>query len=457
MIKRLTGSLCALTLMAAAQLSAGSLDTLSNQTASYFFSTAQTAATSGAGIIPYNPAGTALLGKGFYLEASNQTILKFYNESVDSAFLSDDYSQNMPTPSLPSLSLAYNFGRVGPGNLALYANGGICAGGGGLDWKDGTVGTNALVAKVASGLSASAPTTAAAGSTTSLEASSVYYGLGAGLGYSFFDDRVSASAGVRYVMAERSGTVKGQLNMVTTVAPGVNVPWTLGVDYDYTYSARGFTPIFGLDVRPTKALTLGFRYEMETALEFEYDTDTATGTSSVASPTLAALAQGAVDSLNQDGQKSQQNLPQVFSFAAEYAFNPKLTMSAGTNLYFLGAADLDGLEDDFGVGYELNLAGQYLLTEKFLVGGTFMYSNQGTKDSYYEDEANMLAASANPPLDSLTFGLGGKYNLVRTLDVLLAGAYIHYLPVDATTDAYKLDVNYKKDIVNLCLGASYKF
>jgi long-chain fatty acid transport protein len=456
MIKRLTGSLCALTLMAAAQLSAGSLDTLSNQTASYFFSTAQTAATSGAGIIPYNPAGTALLGKGFYLEASNQTILKFYNESVDSAALSEDYSQNMPTPSLPSLSLAYNFGRIGPGNLAIYANGGICAGGGGLDWKDGTVGTNALVASVAKGLSAHAPTSAAAGSTTSLEASSVYYGLGAGLGYSFFDDRVSASAGVRYVMAERSGTVTGKLNLVTTT-PGGNVPWTLGVDYDYTYSARGFTPIFGLDIRPVTGLTLGFRYEMETALEFEYDTDTATGTSSVASPTLAALAQGAVNNLNQDGQKVQQNLPQVFSFAAEYVFNPKLTVSAGTNLYFLGAADLDGVEDDFGVGYELNLAGQYQMTKKLLVGGTFMYSNQSTKDSYYEKEANMLAASANPPLDSLTFGLGGKYNLFRTLDVLLCGAYIHYIHVDATTETYKLDVNYKKDIVNLCIGASYKF
>ena len=456
MIKRLTGSLCAFALAAAAQLSAGSLDTLSNQTASYFFSTAQTAATSGAGIIPYNPAGTALLGKGFYLEASNQTILKFYNESVDSAVGSNDYSQNMPTPSLPSLSLAYNFGRVGPGNLALYANGGICAGGGGLDWKDGTIGTNAMVSSVASGLSAYAPTSPAAGSTTSLEASSVYYGLGAGLGYSFFDDRVSASAGVRYVMAERSGTVSGKLNMATNTIDGL-IPWTLGIDYDYTYSARGFTPIFGLDVRPSKALTLGFRYEMETALEFEYDTDTATGASSVARTDLAMLAQGAISKLNQDGQKSQQNLPQVISFAAEYAFNPKLTMSAGTNLYFLGAADLDGLEDDFGVGYELNLAGQYLVTKKLLVGGTFMYSNQGTKDSYYEDEANMLAASANPPLDSLTFGLGGKYNLVRSLDVLLAGAYIHYLPVDATTDNYKLDVNYKKDIVNLCLGASYKF
>lgn len=414
---------------AAATLSAGSLDTLSNQSASYFFSTAQTASTAGAGIIPYNPAGTALLEKGFYLDASSQTIFKFYSETDDSALLNDTYKQNEPTPSLPSLNFAYNFGEVGPGKLAVYANGGIPAGGGGLNWKDGTIATNVLKTYL---------------SGTSFKASSIYYGVGGGISYAFLDNKVSASAGARYVMAQRSGTIKGT---ATAALSGYGITGTQTLDFEYT--AQGVTPIFGLDIRPIDRLTLGFRYEMETPLEFEYDVNKI-------DPFYSAVLK--LNGL--DGLKVQENLPQVFSFAAEYQFTPEFTLSTGTNLYFLGAADLDGTEDYFGVGYELNLAAQYQLTKKLLVGGTFMYSEQSTKDSYFEEDnelMTLLAASGNPPLDSLTFGTGAKYNIWKSLDLLLTGAYIHYLPVEATTDKYKLDVTYNKDIVEICLGASYKF
>lgn len=440
---------------AAATLSAGSLDYLSNQNASYFFSTAQTASTAGASSVPYNPAGTALLDKGFYLDVSNQTILKYYDESVNSTYLNGSYSQKDPTPFLPSLALAYNFGNVGPGKLALYGNGGITAGGGNLKWNDGTIGTNAFGLNIAKSVTSTAPN----GGSTELSASSIYYGLGTGVSYAFLDDKVSASAGLRYVNAQRSGSISGTLKFLTSGAGA----WNVNVDYDYTYSAQGITPIFGLNVRPVSGLTLGVRYEMETKLDFTYsnDTPTVSDTFPIAAYN-AQIANNVASQLNWAGKKIRQDLPQVLSVGAEYVFTPKFTLSAGTNLYFMNAATLENMQgedvsDFFGVGYELNLAGQYKFTDKLLAGLTAMYSNQGAKSSYYEDDANLLVASANPALDSVTIGGGVKYNVIKSLDLLFSTSYVKYFDKSATTDTAKLAIDYKKTVYNFCLGVAYKF
>jgi hypothetical protein len=391
---------------------AGSLDTLSNQTARYFMNTAQAASTSGAGIIPYNPAGTALLGKGLYLDLTNQTIFKFYDETIKGGTLDESLSQNEPTPSLPSLNAAYNFGKIGVGNLAFYLNSGICAGGGSLNWKDGTNFTNSL------GLSG-----------FSFKASSVYYGVGGGVSYSFLNDMVSVSAGARYVIAKKSAEISGYYTGLGDQS------------LELSYDATGVTPIFGFDVRPVENLTLGFRYEGETSLEFEYDV-------SKADYIFSAYKL-------YDGKKTNQNLPQLISFGAEYIFTPKLTLNAGTTVYFLHNADLDGLEDYFNTGFEVSVAGKYAFTNKFTLGGTCMYAYQGTKDSYYETSANLMAASANPPLDSVTVGLGAIYSVLKNVDLNLDLGCSYYLPKDATV-ANTYDVSYKKTNITVGVGVSCK-
>jgi len=435
----------------AAVLSAGSLDYLSNQNASYFLNMAGVSATDGAEIVPYNPAGTALLDKGFYLDVTSQTLFKFYSESEDRV-LNEDYKLNNPTPFLPSLAAVYNFGKLGAGNLSVYLNGGICAGGGSLDWSDGTVGTNAYPAQIAKQVSSGpppVPTSPAAGSSSSLEVSSVYYGLGVGVGYSFLDDMLSASAGVRYVMAKRTGAMDASMNFST---PAIGGAWTLDVNYEYTQEARGFTPIFGFDARPIKGLTLGLRYEMETELEFEWDIDSLSAT--VSNPLVNSVATKLKTQLNTDGEKFNQNLPQIISFGAEYDFNPKLTMNFQTTVYMMNLADLNGVEDDYNTGYEVALSGRYAFTEKLLCGGSVMYTESGAKDSLYES-GDLLTVSANPPLDSLMFGLGVKYMVIKNLNVLLSGSYVDYLPKDVENGA--LEITYKKQVFNMGLGVSYMF
>jgi long-subunit fatty acid transport protein len=52
-------------------------------------------------------------------------------------------------------------------------------------------------------------------------------------------------------------------------------------------------------------------------------------------------------------------------------------------------------------------------------------------------------------------GLGATYTVIPNLDLTLALSWVHYLPEDVKTTA-GLDINYKKDIYNIALGASYR-
>ena len=159
--------------------------------------------------------------------------------------------------------------------------------------------------------------------------------------------------------------------------------------------------------------------------------------------------------LDNDGRKADMNLPAILSVGVDYAFSPKLAASFTSVLYFMNTADYEGMEDDFGVGYELSAGARYRPTEKLALGGTVMYSNQGAKSSFFENDTYILTTSANPSLNSVLAGLGAKYAVLKNLDLLLAGGYIYYIPESATSDA-GLDLTYEKQVVDVSVGASFK-
>jgi hypothetical protein len=145
--------LCAL--FSASGLFAGSLDYLANQSARYAMNFSRNAATDAADIVAYNPAGTALMAPGLYIDISNQTLFKPYEHEYDIAFTmapaldrSDTVEQNEPTLLLPNLFTVYNKGRIGPGSLAAYFQAGVVAGGGTLKYDDGTVGSSLALSDI---------------------------------------------------------------------------------------------------------------------------------------------------------------------------------------------------------------------------------------------------------------------------------------------------------------------
>jgi len=367
------------------------------------------------------------MGQGFFIDVSNQTLFKPYKQDVDVTIggtptLSESYKQDTPTWILPNVYLAYNFGQMGMGKLAVFGELGIVAGGGSLEW-DGTAGV------VAAGFT-----------DTKVKGSSVYYKAGLGASYAFLDDMLSVSAGVRYVYADRSGALDGKLRMFSMG----NGSYTVDIDSEWDYTAKGYTPVFGLDVKPMKELTLAARFEMETKLEFEYE-------QKKNNVNVTSVA----DMLNKDGVKANQNLPQILSLGAEYLVMPELTVGLTGTIYWINKADMEGYEDYFNTGYEVAVGATYKVMNELKVGASVMYTDQGAKDELLESTDNINTVSGNPVLDSWFFGLGATYTVIPNLDLTLALSWVHYLPEDVTT-AGGLDISYKKDIYNIALGASYK-
>ena len=61
---------------------AGSVDYLSNQSAANIRNYASNAKTDEADAVNYNPAGTAFMEDGMYIQANNQTIFKEYKQEI---------------------------------------------------------------------------------------------------------------------------------------------------------------------------------------------------------------------------------------------------------------------------------------------------------------------------------------------------------------------------------------
>jgi len=441
-------------LMVSSSVFAGSIDYLSNQSAKYLITLAgRTAATDGADIVSYNPAGTALMGEGFFIDVSNQTLFKPYSQDVEfdgSVYdlSKETYEQSTPTILLPNVYLVYNAGQIGIGKLAVFGQAGVVAGGGSLEWSDGTAGL--LAAAIGAGSRASSQVRSI---DAKVKGSSVYYAFGGGAAYSLIEDMISISAGAKYVIAERSATIDGIANLV---AAGPTL-WSLTIDSEYEYDASGYTPVFGLDIKPMKELTIGVKYEMETDLEFKYEQKKNNVTAS--NVAFAAVAKGVTAQLNKDGLKANQNLPQILAVAAEYIATPELVVSTGAQIYFLSKADMEGNEDFYGTGYEVSLGAVYKVMDALKVGGAFMYTSQGAKDELYTDKDQLNTVSGNPVLDSIFIGLGATYTVIPNLDLTLAVGWVHYLPEEADvvlSPGNTMKVEYSKEVYNIALGASYK-
>lgn len=454
-------------------LLAGSIDYLTNQSAKVAVTFHRVASTdASADIANYNPAGTAFLPKGLYLDLSSQMLFKIYNaEATGTNSGKNKYGQEEPTWYLPNFYALYNFGRLGPGRLATWIQAGIPAGGGTVKWKDGTVGTYGAYANSFSGYSAVDEQV----EDHSFEAYSVYYGIGIGAAYSFYNDMFSVSAGVRFVIPDRYARLTARS---TPILGGVG-DVRISLDAKFSWQSFGVTPVVGFAARPIKGLSLGLRYEVETFLTFKYKQEHLR-----TSPETIALVVNVYDSVQQslaegglrDGNKFNYNLPHIISFGAEYDMSfllKGLSLMTSFTLYLLPVADLgkyfdssDGTEDPlgdvneyFGVGWETGLAATWQALPALKVGAGFMYNTPGTKKKYFTDSKTMLNCSANPPLDSVTVGAGGTWLFESIgLDLTIAFAVTSYIPFKGgLSTAYEdYTVSYKKNVYTVVTGVSYQ-
>jgi long-chain fatty acid transport protein len=463
-LKKKLIAIAAALLLSTGTLFAGNLDYLGNQSAIYLQTLNRNAATDGADIINYNPAGTAFLPDGLHLDLSNQFLFKLYEHTVTArlngplsallgARIEDIFKPEAFTPLLPNFYLSYNFGNLGLGRLALNLQAGVVAGGGELDYGNGTGGSTFAIHGLRAALTAQGVPVGQINSQ-SFTASSIYYNVALGGAYSFLNDMFSLSAGARLVIPRRGFTLEAEF-----------INGTIG-KAEVEYNALGVTPIIGFDVRPIEKLTIGLRYEFETRLEFEYDVTTSAG-GTYGIPVIAALPQVLRGAGIVDGKKFNMNLPQILAAGVEYEVIPGLALDLSGTLYFLPQADLyfvsNGIEkgagDYFDMGYDIGIGAKWQVLKALRIGAGFSYTEVGAKQSYYDEQA--MNATANPPLDSVNFGLGVTYSFGFGLDINLGVLYAHYLPADykasASSGMVTAEGTNKKDVINIGLGVSYHY
>jgi long-chain fatty acid transport protein len=438
-------------------LSANSIDYNSNQSAKYYMNPARTASTDGADIAAYNPAGTAYMKPGLYIDVSEQFLMRNYEQDVsDGTLAKRTYKQDEPAYIYPNLFMVYNFGKTGPGKLAVYANAGVIGGGGSVKWN-GTAGYDEMALYLASYVAGLEGICNPISIRNRVEASSLYIGIGAGVSYSLFKDIISISLGGRFVHSERDFQINGELQFFSTISG----TWNQYYNSKWNYNADGGSPIFGLDIRPFRNLTVGIRYEAETKLKFEYEqTDNVANNNALNGATNTGASAQINSMFNMDGKKLNNNLPDILSLGVEYGITHRLAVSASGTFYDLSKADMNGFEEYCSNGWETSLGVTYKFSKSFKAGTGLTYTDIGVKESLPENLQLLKRYSLNPLLNSLMYGLGVTYTLWNDFDITLSGAYTYYFPENnnhiGTAYGANMDISYRKNIYAAALGVSCK-
>lgn len=393
----------------------------------------------------YNIAGTGFMPNGLFVEAGNQFVIKEYKNEVATKalepLLSDGTSYNDETfvYLYPNAEIVYKIN-----NFAFFANFGIYAGGGTLEYSEGTAITSmlflgkALEAKNAAAQYANMgdinTATKYANTATamqniaanhSLTVNSITYGEQVGLSYNF-GNIVSVSAGVRFLEATQSLSLESD---------GFKALGSTSNEVSCDADAFGVSPVFGIHVKPIDTLDFSAQIQLKTKLEYEV--------SNVENPTLA----GSIGIT--DGKKFRTDLPTALNIGVGYQVIEPLYVSSSFNYYFNKYADLNSIlgENDYSDSFEIAAGADYKFNEKWLASLGFAYGKQGTKDN-----SNNLF---NPVLDSFQIGFGGEFKPVEQLAVTLGGTYVKYFNDDYyVSGAYKTELS--KKLFMFSLGVTYK-
>lgn len=377
----------------ASQVFAGGIDAKTNLNAGYIRNPSRNTESERPEAALYNIAGTAFMADGLYLEAGNQFIFKTYSHEYSGT----EYKDEKPVFLFPNAEIVYKHGKLG-----FFGTFQVAAGGGSLEYKDGSAATAKAIYALTHSLL-----------PHSLDIYSVTFGQNLGASYAI-NDKVSLSGAVRLLESNQSMELK---------ANGLG---TLG----YEASGFGVGGIFGVNWRPVENLDLAFQYKTVTKMECEIDS-----------------TKGGIAALGiSKGDKYDADISPEFNFGAGYKID-NLYLSSSFNYYFNGQADmgsaLSSENYDYDDSWEIYGGADYKINEKFLVSGGIGYSKQGFNDKYN----NVFS----PVLDCVSFGLGGEITPVKALTVAFGGMYAKYLEEEYNS----LTLN--KSIIMLGLSATYKF
>jgi len=398
---------------------AGGILTNTNQSVQFTRMLARNASTD-IDAVYFNPAGITQLADGFHFALHNQTISQGRIVTSTFSYLNrEKYEGDTFVPVFPNLYAVYKKEK-----MAFALGFGPIAGGGSAEFKNGLPDLEMPLSLIPLSIRAAGIPTSAYSVDLAFEGVSIIYGIQFSTAYAL-SEKVSVSVGARYNIA--SNTYEGSLKnvMVNPNAPALGLGGTLipatnfftaigdpvtamglsDQEVDAKQSGNGITPIIGLNIKPSRCLNIGLKYEMATKMEIENETQ----------KDLIAMPQF------EDGRKMRKDLPAILAAGVSYRVSDPLLISVGGNLYFDKDANWEGREKlvDSNL-WEMQIGAQYAVSENIKVSAGFQHTANGVSDMYQTGLDYFVGANA--------IGAGARIGLGGALALELGGLYTMYQP-----------------------------
>ncbi|MGB8427094.1 MAG: hypothetical protein WCD88_15010 [Desulfobacterales bacterium] len=431
--------LCGLGILALASspLHAGGIINKNNQSADYIRTLNRSAATDYPDIAVFNPAGIMQMENGGYAKLDVMYYAKNYSNTVpNNAFVPfnqpfGELSQDTPSV-IPALFAVYKQDRWA-GFFAFT----IPAGGGELEYDDGSARTVQLAGSISQAFNLGATGGATNRQPYNLIASqkekvkdSVAYGFSLGGSYAI-NKMWSVAAAARYVYSTRE--FDGQATIASSA--GLAPPFPLSLDIKE--SDGGIGGYFGVNFSPNDKLNTAVTFYTSTDIKYERDVKKDTR---LPNGRLLSEVTGF-----QDGSTIQDDIPGQLGIGVSYKFLPQLNVAVNYVLYLEKSATIQTFSGE-GNSWDLGLTAEYTFSPQWKASVGYLY----TDIKLPVDQ--QIRQPEEPKLDANSFGAGVVFSPTTAWDITFGGLYVDYK--DVTDD---FGINYDKSVWNLSAGVTWKF
>lgn len=401
----------------------------------------------------YNIAGTGFMENGLHIEVGNQFIIKEYANTLATKAgtipSGTKYNDETFVWFYPNIDIVYKMN-----NWAFFGNFGIYAGGGKLEYSEGTsvtalaflgkastyseqakmaeaaataVGDASKAAeysKKAQAAGNAAKNLLAASGNHFLTINSITYGEQIGVAYNLFDI-VSLSAAIRFLQGDQKLTLESAY---------FNAISGQGNEVGCKSFAFGVSPVFGAHVRLFEKLDIAAQLQVKTVMKYEVN--------DVTGKTIAKEI-GVTD-----GKTFRSDLPTALNLGLGYRVIDPLYISTSFNYYFNKSADCDTVigTNSYDDSFEIAAGADYTINDFVIVSAGLAYGKQGTTSS-----ANNVF---NPILDSFQIGFGAEIKPIKILTITAGGTWVKYFDTTYTKSGYDIDLS--KKLFMFSLGATLK-
>ncbi|MBO7048975.1 MAG: outer membrane protein transport protein [Spirochaetia bacterium] len=364
----------------------------------------------------HNPAGTAFMKDGLYVEAGNQFLYKEYSNKLNG----ETYKTDVPSFFYPDFTIVWKKDKT-----AIFTGLTVESGGGELKYKDGNAQTVGLLAQMA----ARAGIPAIAGLGHSMDVYSVVFTSTTGIAHQFWEDHLSIGAGVRFLYGQQ------KLKVSLDDDPGAYAP-IFGTDKtlaETETSGWGTGGVLSIHFKPIETIDIAATYHTEAIVD--YKCTKADGN--------FANALGL-----EKGEHYNYVLPAYLALGFGWQIIPQLYVATQFNYFYNNLAEKTAerpLKYDYDDSWEIVLAAEYQINKMIAVSLGGFYSHIGNNS---KEHGNSFV---NPALDCFTYCGGVGLTFFDDLTVDIGAFYAPYF--EKTWQNVKLD----KKIFEGAISVTYRF